>query len=249
MLFDPSQPLDISIPIKDGKDNPNCYQSDNPSIVPVIAGDFVGSVAEGGPCNHKIICLTPHGNGTHTECVGHISADPKLTLNRCLTKFFFKAQLITVTPLVDKKKDKIITWSSLQPLLHTPATEALIIRTLPNSAKKLTANYSGSNPPYLETGVAKKLAQNNLQHLLVDLPSIDREEDEGRLQAHRDFWNYPEKPRINCTISELVYVPDTIQDGNYLLNLQVISLESDASPSKPVLYRQLPAGSEGVEII
>jgi len=31
-------------------------------------------------------------------------------------------------------------------------------------------------------------------------------------------------------------VPDSMEDGNYILNLQIASLQTDASPSKPVLY-------------
>ena len=43
---------------------------------PVVAGDFVGSTASGGPVNFFNIRVNPHGNGTHTECVGHIAREP-----------------------------------------------------------------------------------------------------------------------------------------------------------------------------
>jgi hypothetical protein len=72
--------------------------------------------------------------------------------------------------------------------------------------------------------------------LLVDLPSVDPEMDEGKLAAHHAYWNYPLSPRWDATITEMVFVDDAIKDGMYLLNLQIASLESDASPSKPVLY-------------
>ncbi|MFM7054031.1 MAG: cyclase family protein, partial [Bacteroidota bacterium] len=61
--------------------------------------------------------------------------------------------------------------------------------------------------------------------------------DEGRLEAHHAFWQYPDSPRIGTTITELIFVPDHVADGSYLLNLMITSLENDASPSKPVLYR------------
>ncbi len=76
-----------------------------------------------------------------------------------------------------------------------------------------------------------------MKHLLIDLPSVDKERDEGKLLAHKAFWNYPENPREDCTITELIYVPDSINDGRYLLNLQIASFHNDASPSKPVLYK------------
>jgi hypothetical protein len=38
----------------------------------------------------------------------------------------------------------------------------------------------------------------------------------------------------------MIFLPDSIPDGIYLLNLQIASLETDASPSKPVLYKLQP---------
>ncbi|MCB0558058.1 MAG: cyclase family protein, partial [Phaeodactylibacter sp.] len=74
-----------------------------------------------------------------------------------------------------------------------------------------------------------------------DLPSVDREEDGGKLLAHRAFWSYPETPRTDCTITELIFVNNSIQDGLYLLNIMIASFEIDASPGKPVLYKLEPA--------
>jgi arylformamidase len=39
----------------------------------------------------------------------------------------------------------------------------------------------------------------------------------------------------------MIYVPNSIFDGTYLLNIQIASFENDASPSKPVLYMLNPA--------
>ena len=39
------------------------------------------------------------------------------------------------------------------------------------------------------------------------------------------------------TITEMIYVPNEISDGLYVLNLQIAPFENDASPSKPVLYK------------
>ena len=76
-----------------------------------------------------------------------------------------------------------------------------------------------------------------VQHLLIDLPSVDREEDGGELLSHHTFWQYPAATRENCTISELIFVDDKISDGLYLLNISIASFEIDVSPSKPVLYK------------
>ena len=75
-----------------------------------------------------------------------------------------------------------------------------------------------------------------IDHLLVDLPSVDREEDGGALAAHKRFWEYPEKKFVKRSITELVYIPDNVPDGLYLLNLLVPAFNLDAAPSRPVLY-------------
>jgi len=64
---------------------------------------------------------------------------------------------------------------------------------------------------------------------------VDRESDEGKLAFHHAFWNVPESPN-DKTITELIYVNDSVIDGNYLLELQMAPFENDASPSRPVIY-------------
>jgi len=46
-----SKPLDISLPIKMGADNVNCFYAPAPEAKPVIAGDFIGSTRQGGLVN------------------------------------------------------------------------------------------------------------------------------------------------------------------------------------------------------
>jgi len=96
--------------------------------------------------------------------------------------------------------------------------------------------YSNTNFTYMHPDAAQWLAAQGVQHLLVDMPSIDREEDQGKLLAHHAFWNYPSEPRMETTITEMVYVEDPVEDGFYMLNLQVASFRNDAAPSRPVLY-------------
>lgn len=235
--FDTDKPVDISLPLRAGKENPNCYYAEPVLYETISAGDFIGSVAQGGSCNYQRVSFTPHGNGTHTECYGHISAEAEATVFRCLTTFCFFAQVVTCLPQrvgAGKEVDEIITLASLQPHITLP-TQALLIRT-PNEAGKRTKQYSSTNPPYLEEAVGKFLAENDIKHLLVDLPSVDRESDGGKLLTHHAFWQYPAQTRRDCTITELIYIPDEVPDGFYMLHLQVPSFELDAVPSKPVLY-------------
>jgi kynurenine formamidase len=114
--------------------------------------------------------------------------------------------------------------------------EALIIRTKPNDHSKCNRQYSGTNFPYLTIGAMQRIVDAGVQHLLIDLPSVDREEDGGALAAHHLFWNVPAEPNFQKTITELIYVPNEISDGNYILNLQVSNFANDAAPSRPMLF-------------
>jgi hypothetical protein len=80
------------------------------------------------------------------------------------------------------------------------------------------------------------LIEKGVDHLLLDLPSVDRESDGGELVFHHAFWEVPSKPNFKRTITELIFVDNKIEDGLYLLNIQMAPFENDASPSRPVLY-------------
>lgn len=242
--IDLSKPIDISIPLSNSDQNPIAWYIEKPQIEPVVFGQWIGKVSEGSSTNFNNIFFNPHGHGTHTECLGHITRE-FYSINQCLKQFFFTAQLISIKP--EKiEDDRVITKSQIQKVMDCSAslakTEALIIRTLPNQESKKSTHYSHTNPPYLSQDAAMFLRESGIQHLLIDLPSVDREEDEGKLLAHKAFWNVKDvnnlndDARLNCTITEMIFVTDNIPDGSYILNLQIASFENDASPSKPILY-------------
>lgn len=230
------EPIDISIPVRfDGRD-PNCFYAPLPAVNPVIAGDFIGSTVKGGSVNFKTITINPHGNGTHTECVGHI-AQEVYNLSDCLKRFIFSARLISIYPQKLDNGDRCITKKQLEAIIRPNEVEAIILRTMPNDNLKKSRQYSGTNPPYLEESAAQLLVDCGVNHLLLDLPSVDKEEDGGKLLAHKAFWQYPFNTRTQATITEMIYVAPAIKDGLYLLQMQITSFVLDASPSKPVLYK------------
>lgn len=238
---DLSKPIDISLPLSNTDQNPVAWYIDKPEIEPVRFGDWVGKVSEGSSTNFNNIFFNPHGHGTHTECLGHITND-FYSINSCLKQFFFLAELVSITP-EKVGGDSVITKSQIEKELNGKTPEALVIRTLPNVQQKKSRNYSHTNPPYLHEEAAVFIRGAGIKHLLIDLPSVDREEDEGKLLAHKAFWNVKDVNQLNadarmdCTITELIFVEDNIKDGSYLLNLQIASFENDASPSKPILYK------------
>jgi len=230
-----NQPIDISMVLKNGLDVVNCFHAPYFEASPLVAGDFVGDTREGSPVNFYNVRLNPHGNGTHTECVGHIAKE-RYYINDSLQHFHHAATLISVYPTKMDNGDKIISLRNIQLAVDKVDTAALIIRTLPNDNLKKKTNYSGANPTYMDVEAMKWIVEQGVEHLLVDLPSVDREEDAGALVAHHAFWKYPENIRKNATITELIFVPNTVKDGLYLLNLSFASFQLDASPSKPILY-------------
>ncbi len=233
---DLSDPLDISIPLQEGENGVNCFYAPMIETSPVIAGDFIGSTRQGGLVNFLNVRINPHGNGTHTECVGHIAKAP-YSINKSLLNYHFMAKVVSLYPTKLDDGDRVILKSQIEEVLNKNEVNTIVIRTLPNHDDKLRRNYSGGNPPFVHHEAIKYMVDCGIEHLLIDLPSVDREEDGGKLLAHKAFWQYPDKVRKNATISELIYVKNEIKDGFYLLNLQIASFEIDVSPSKPVLYR------------
>lgn len=253
-MIDPDDPIDISIPMRFDGPQPNAFGVESARSTACESGDLVGDTRRGGSCNFEQITLIPHCNGTHTECVGHITHE-RITVRECLTEAFLKARFITVDPVQAgagdesyaveiSETDKLITRQMLEGPLAGSDPDALIVRTTPNDDSKLSRTYLDTIPPYFTTEAMQLIVSIGVRHLLVDLPSIDRLYDEGKLANHRTFWNVEmgsyevnDNTRGNNTITELIYVPNGIEDGDYVLNLQIAPFESDASPSRPLLFR------------
>jgi len=163
--------------------------------------------------------------------------------------------------------------------VRAPCLGAVCLRTSPNAVSKRTTRWSGTNPVYV-TGeaalacrrlVAPAAAWDGASdddaspgHLLVDLPSVDREDDGGALIAHRTFFGVDAAGGASAlaagvvrageaaggaagdhmprrTITELCYFPDRLSDGLYALSLQCAPVELDAAPSRPIMSSLGPA--------
>ena len=253
---------DISIPLAFDAPQPNFFGAPQAASHPLTAGSFVGDVRRGGSCNCATYTVTPHCNGTHTECVGHISHQ-RIAIRDVAIPVHAIARLITLaavqasetsesTEPKPKRGDLVITREALEASLGHESlrgAQALIVRTSPNDTSKLQRNYGPAEPPpYFSAEFMRAIVSQGIEHLIVDLPSIDRAEDEGRLTAHRIFFGLPagstdasQAMRPQATVTELAYVDDAIRDGWYLLNLQVASFVADAAPSRPLLLPLLPS--------
>lgn len=244
---DLSSPIDLAIPLDfDGK-QPNFFGVPKASARAYEAGDVIGDTSRGGPCNFDVVEFIPQCNGTHTECVGHI-VNQSVNVSDLLPEVLIPATLVSVEPMSDPRSgDLVINAGCLQKGLDKSPSEflkAVIIRTIPNHHEKMHHIYKEKEiPPYLIKDAFQFLIDRGTDHLLVDLPSVDRAYDEGRLTGHHLFWDIPqgshdlENGKVSKrTITELIYVPDEAEDGQYFLNLQIPRFGVDAAPSRPIIY-------------
>lgn len=231
------KPISLAITIG-GEQNAKAWYIPDAKFEPILNDRFVGSVEKGGFVNFRNITFNPHGNGTHTECVGHVAKEIYSVLD-CFKKYFFSAQVISVTP-EKVNGDKVITKESIEEQIkYVKSKEVLVVRTLPNTESKLNVDYSNTNPTYYSLEAMQLIVDSGIMHLIVDLPSVDREEDGGALAAHKLFWDYPNTAFSKKTITELAYIANEVEDGEYLLNFQLAPFVNDATPSNPVLYEKI----------
>jgi len=240
----PGRATSLAIPIAFGGDGVSAFGVPPPTATAVSGPGFVGALQ-----------LIPHCHGTHTECVGHLVDEP-VSVDAVLRETPIPATLVSVAtepaaghpeadPAIAAPDDRLVTAEALRRALGaaSPFLRAVVIRTLPNRAEKLAARYDGARPPpYLTAAAATLLAGSGCEHVIVDLPSLDRMLDGGKLAAHRAFFGLPagsraraEATRGHCTITELAFIADEVGDGRYLLDLQLAPLASDAAPSRPLL--------------
>jgi len=249
-------PVDISIPLRFDGPQPGFFGADAATARPMHAGDFIGDTRLGGSCNAEHLDLIPHCNGTHTECIGHITNE-RIAVNDMAMRALYLAQVVTIATAPagevheqdwqkPSKKDRLITQDALHKALtdaDLSAVDALIIRTLPNDKEKTRREWPIDQTPYFSVEAMRWIVERNVRHLLVDTPSVDRLDD-AHLDAHRIFWGLAsgsrsvhDATRAHATITEMIYVPDRIDDGLHLLALQIAPFVSDAAPSRPLLYR------------
>jgi kynurenine formamidase len=254
--INPAEQISIAIPLNFYDAQPNAYNVEKAVSAPYKAGDLIGDTRRSGSCNFEQLTMIPHCNGTHTESIGHIT-DERISVHECLRDAFIPATLVSVEPEKANETDesysirldaadRLITRKSLENVVKNADENflrALIVRTLPNDESKLTRTYLKKIPPFFSTQAMELMIELKVNHLLVDMPSIDRIFDEGKLGNHRIFWNVEkgnyelnEASFPHKTITEMIYAPDEIPDGAYLLNLQIAPFVADASPSRPVLF-------------
>lgn len=251
---DVGDPVSLAIPLDFGGPQPSCFDAPRAESRAFRAGPFVGDTRAGGSCNCEILTLAPHCNGTHTECVGHLTEE-RVAVSECVPGGLTLARLVTVAPVAASDStedsdpgpapgDRLLTASGLAAALASgdaPPTSALVVRTRTDEPRRA---YRGPAPaPYLTREAAAFLVTRGIETLVLDLPSVDRADDGGQLTAHRVFFGLPpgsrraaDAARPRASITELAWIGPGIPDGLYLLDLQLPAFLTDAAPSRPLLF-------------
>ncbi|MCW8869891.1 MAG: cyclase family protein [Proteobacteria bacterium] len=254
--------ISLAIPLQFNGPQPNHFGAQVATAEAMHSGDFIGEVVQGGSCNAEQVSLNPHCNGTHTETVGHIIEDKnrQLAPYQVMQSPLMKAYVLTVEPLQNQHGNETYTPALSEDdyvICQKPLTtvskslqgvKALIIRTLPNDESKKNRQYGADcQPPFFtHEAIQWLIDETDVDHLLVDMPSIDKMYDQGMLSNHRLFWQVAKgctelKPEhlIHKTITEMIYVPNSVEDGLYTLNLQLAAWQLNAVPANPVLLPYL----------
>jgi hypothetical protein len=97
LRVDFGKPVSIAIPLDFAGPQPAAFGAPRAESRPLRVGGFVGDMRAGGSCNCEVLTLAPHCNGTHTECVGHVT-DARVAIAERLPGGVQLALLVTVEP-------------------------------------------------------------------------------------------------------------------------------------------------------
>ena len=255
---DVARPRELGIALDFYGAQPEAYGMPKARAEAVRGGSFVGDRREGGSVNCERIELIAHGNGTHTEGVGHLTKE-RIYVGDLAGELFVPATLLTVESVrlggskehyqgEFQPEDDVITAEGLEGAWVAAGgriefARALVIRLERKKGvfEGPKEKHSGRNRPYFTSPAMEWIRRSGCDHLLVELPSVDREEDGGRLPNHHRFFGLEpdgeagEESRRR-TITEMIEVGADLRDGYYALSLRFPRFMQDAAPSRPVLY-------------
>lgn len=248
--------LDASLPILPDGATPRAFGLPAATEAPVpIGGGRVLRVRAGASVNCDGLHLHPHGDGSHLECAAHILAedDPraaaaKATLAAASPLWCGLLVDVRAVPLGESGEtyagthapdDAVISAAALAPALTAARArgpglryDALILRVQAAPVED-DVDFSGRNPPYPTDQAATLLAAEDARLLVLDLPSLDREDDGGTTPNHRAWWGLGpgRSARLDRLVFELARLPAGLDPGPVAVHLGAAPLRSDAVPA------------------
>ncbi|MDN5864915.1 MAG: cyclase family protein [Gammaproteobacteria bacterium] len=231
---------DLAIPLSFDGRGPRVFGAAAAGSTPLATEHFSARVADGASCNASTLRIAPHGNGTHTETVAHLCESgpdaPSLLAGGWMPAWLASVEIGASAAIAPDSLTEALA------CVENTGAIALVLRTVPNDMGKLRRDYDRGAPPgRLSTAAAQLVADSRIEHLIVDLPSLDRLDD-PELPAHRAFFGLPpgsrnlrDAKRRHATITEMIFAADELADGLYLLDLQMPRWRLEAVPSRPLV--------------
>jgi arylformamidase len=244
--------VSLALPLAFDAPQPQHFGAPGATSEPFRGDGFEGTVARGASCNCRRVTLIPHCNGTHTESASHLTLQQR-PLHEFLPTGPLPALLLSVPPIdafasnedsdpLPLAGDRLVTRAALLTAwrVHDACRPpVLLLRT--------GTTWQDAAPPFISRQLMHELAARGVEHLVTDLPSVDRLQDAGRLTAHRIFFGLPAGStdlaaarRAGCSITELARFPAQLADGPCAVQIQIPDWQGDAVPSRP-LYLPLVA--------
>ena len=237
---------------------PRHFGAPRASARPLRAGDSAAASTRGASCNCEVITLTPHCNGTHTECVGHLTRE-RARRQGVIPRRLLLAVLLTSSrssPATARESsdpapradDLLITRGALERAWPAPPAPRLQARARdPHAAQRApTSRTRDYAPRRRRTCRARRrswLVERGIVHLVSMCPrstaaamGAGSPRTASSSACRRGAARSLEAAAARSTITELAFVPDALADGWYLLSLQVPALGGDAVPCRPLLY-------------
>ncbi|MFO1427228.1 MAG: cyclase family protein [Steroidobacteraceae bacterium] len=262
-----SLPRSLARPLRFDGSDPRHFGAPAPLASPWQSAAFKGAVRLGASCNCARLTLVPHCHGTHTECAGHLTLEtldvaeiaplgplPALLLSVVCVDAGVAATRGEGSDPAPRPGDRLVTRWALQAAWQAHAAAApgpqtgLILRLVERDVVAALAGApAGPVPPYFSREAMQWIVEQGIEHLVVELPSLDRTEDQGVLCAHRLFFGLPPggtglaaATRARATVTELALVPLDLADGPCGLQLAMPRIAGDAVPSQPLWLPAAP---------
>jgi len=251
-IFEPGAPVNVSREVRFRPEtvSTGSFYLPKPKLETFRSGDqFIGDVDKGGSCNVDIITYVPH-NVTHAETSSHVTryGENAVTLNKIPAEYLTGiALLIDLSDLPDEP-GSLISRQHIESKLeqnNLPIT-MLAVKT---GASGLPADYDFSGKNYMAVTPEAAAAvhdyspgDSRIDCLLLDLPSIDPEEDEGKLSAHRAIFGLPETGHdmTDAEMRLLVELADfsALEEGYYYVVITLPRFETNAAAAG-IVFRTL----------
>ena len=213
-------------------------------LAPARSGTWIGARAHGASVNAYDAHFSIHSAGTHTESAAHVS-DLPLSIADVAPLELLCACILECAP-TRIGNDHVITRERIEHAWQQttawpkafPPLRAAIVRTR-DPDETPHRRWSNTHPPFFLPEALSFLVEQGIEHLICDLPSVDPEQDGGKLAAHRTFFALEDEGHARTqrtTITELAWIPASIPSDLGLVRLDVLDWPTDASPSRPVFY-------------